>query len=347
MSLLNSISSDNIFSAKKKKEPEEVKNPMLKLKDVPVVFLSYDEPNADENFQYLLDNHPNPKNVHRVHGVKGFDAAHKEAGRVANSLRFFTVDADCKIDRAIWTKSIEITPDIAEATLSWSSRNFVNGLVYGNGGVKLWYTKHVMNMKSHEAADPEDGRNNVDFCWDPENYKQMNNTYGVVHNNSTPKQAFRAGFREGIKMGLDQGNKVPIPDFRHKMYPANYARWLIWMTVGRDVENGEWVIYGARLAAWKLYVENFDHTVIADYDWFNQFWEMQSELLAHGEYLESHSHRIMHELRAALEIPIIELDSDQSIWFKHVHISPNKGQGWPALLNQSALPLYGFTLPKY
>lgn len=342
MSLLNSITSDNLFAPKKTEEQT-----LLKLKDIPVVFLSYDEPNADENHQFLLDNHPNDGLVHRVHGVKGFDAAHKQAARVANAERFFTVDADCKIDRSIWTKSVELTPDIAQATLSWSSRNFVNGLVYGNGGVKLWYTEHVMNMRSHEAADPEDGTNNVDFCWDPENYKQMNNTYGVVHSNATPKQAFRAGFREGIKMGLDQGHKVPIHDFKHKMYPANFARWLIWMTVGRDVENGDWCIYGARLAAHMLYVENFDHTVIADYDWFNTFWETQSQLLAHGEYLESHSHRIMHELRAALEIPLVELDADQSIWFKHVHISPSKGQGWPALLNQSALPLYGFTLPRY
>ncbi len=344
MSLLNSINADNIFSKLEKKKES---NTLLKLKDIPVVFLSYDEPNADENYQFLVDNHPKPDNVYRVHGVKGFDAAHKQAGKVANSKRFFTIDADCKVDATIWSKSIELTPDIEQATLSWSSRNYVNGLVYGNGGVKLWYTEHVMNMRSHEAANPEDGRNNVDFCWDPENYKQMNNTYGVVHSNATPKQAFRAGFREGIKMGLDQGEKVNIADFKHKMYPANFARWLIWMTVGRDVENGDWCIYGARLAAHMLYIENFDHTVIADYDWFNTFWETQSQLLAHGEYLESHSHRIMHELRAALDIPIIEIDADQSIWFKHVNISPNKGHGWPALLNQSALPLYGFTLPKF
>lgn len=344
MSLLNSISSDNIFSNITKKQSE---TSVLKLKDCPVVFLSYDEPNADENYQYLLDHHPNKEKIYRVHGVKGFDAAHKRAAQVANAPRFFTVDADCRVDNAIWSKNVEITSDLARATMSWSSRNVVNGLVYGNGGVKLWFSEHVMNMRSHESADKEDGRNNVDFCWDPDNYKQMNNTYGVVHNNATPKQAFRAGFREGIKMGLDQGEKVAIENFKHKMYPANYARWLIWMSVGRDVENGAWVIYGARLAAWKLYVENFDHTAIADYDWFNNFWEEQTQLLAHGEYLESHSHRLMHELRAALELPLVELDANQSIWFKHVNISPNKGQGWPALLNQSALPLYGFTLPRF
>lgn len=344
MSLLNSINSDNVLDTLKKKLPEI---PLLKLKDVPVIFLSYDEPNADENYQYLMENHPNKEKIKRVHGVKGFDAAHKEAARVADAPRFFTIDADCRVDKTIWTRSIELTPDVARATMSWSSRNLVNGLVYGNGGVKLWFTEHVMNMRSHESADKQDGRNNVDFCWDPDNYKQMNNTYGVVHNNATPKQAFRAGFREGIKMGLDQGEKVAVEDFTHKMYPANYARWLIWQTVGRDVENGAWVIYGARLAAWKLYIENFDHTVIADYDWFSKFWEEQTQLLAHGEYLESHNHRLLNELRAELELPLVELDADQSIWFKHVNISPSKGQGWPALLNQSALPLYGFTLPKF
>ena len=202
MSLLNSINSNDHN---------------LKLRDVPVVFLSYDEPNADENFKFLVEQHPNKEKIYRVHGVKGFDAAHKEAARVAASDRFFTIDADCRVDKSIWNKSVELTADIERATLSWSSRNIVNGLVYGNGGVKLWYTEHVMNMRSHESADKADGRNNVDFCWDPDNYKQMNNTYGVVHNNATPKQAFRAGFREGIKMGLDQGEKVAIENFNHKI----------------------------------------------------------------------------------------------------------------------------------
>ncbi len=73
------------------------------------------------------------------------------------------------------------------------------------------------------------------------------------------------------------------------------------MTIGRDVENGAWVIYGARLAAYKLYVENFDHTVIADYDWFHKFWETQSQILEHGEYLESHNHKLLEVERWKVE----------------------------------------------
>jgi len=55
----------------------------------------------------------------------------------------------------------------------------------------------------------------------------------------------------------------------------------------------------------------------------------------------------MTDLISQLNLPLVELDSIQSVWFKHVHISPGKGLGWPALLNQSALPLFGFELPKY
>lgn len=333
MSLINSL--------------ENKKNKIIKLKDVPVIFLSFDEPNADENFIFLKESHPNPELVQRVHGVKGFDACHKQAAKKAGTSRFFTVDADCRVDAEIWKKSIEITADIAEATLSWSSRNIVNGLVYGNGGVKLWYAEHINNMNSHEAAREGDSTHNVDFCWDPAQYKQMNNTYGVVHNNASAKQAFRAGFREGVKMGLDQGFKVQLEDFKHKMYPANFARWLIWMTVGRDVENGDWVIYGARLAASMLYIENFDHSVISDYEWFDKLWDEQYSKLGQGEYINDHSHRLMLDIVHKLDLPLVELDSAQSVWFKHVHVSPGKGIGWPALLNQSALPLYGFTLPRY
>jgi hypothetical protein len=320
---------------------------VLDMGQIPVVFLSFDEPNADENYEHLRRYHPNPSLIHRVHGVKGFDAAHKAAADAANSMRFFTVDADCRVDKSIWYKHLEITSDVSAATFSWSSRNIVNGLVYGNGGIKLWFSSYVKNMRSHEAAAAGDERNNIDFCWDFENYRQMNNTYGTVVNNASEYQAFRAGFREGIKMGLDQGYKVKVDEFNHKMYPANYSRWLTWMTVGRDVEHGVWCIYGARLAAHMLYLENFDHTKVANYDWFAGFWKTVWRKTQQGKFVEDRAHDLLIKLREALGLPLAELDAAQSEWFKHVNICPPKGSNWPQLLNHSALPLYGFTLPKY
>lgn len=333
MSLINSI---NINNSKA--------NTTLKLRDIPVVFLSFDEPNADANFELLKASHPNPSLVFRVHGVKGFDAAHKACAEFAVNDRFFTVDADCQVNPAIWKQQLDIEKSDLTSTFSWSSRNVVNGLVYGNGGIKLWYAPYVKAMRTHEAADKDDDNNNVDFCWDFENYKQMNNTYGTVMNNASAKQAFRAGFREGVKMGLDQGHKVKVEDFNHKMYPGNYARWLTWMTVGRDVDNGAWAIYGARLGAYNLYINNFDQSVISDYDWFNAYWADIEELTTNPD---EDSHRVMEVLVKELNIPLVELTADQSRWFKHVNINPPKNFGWPAMLNHSALPLFGFTLPKY
>lgn len=334
MSLINSLSN--------KTTPGTI---TFKLREIPAVFLSYDEPNANRNYDALKNTHPRPEMVRRVHGVKGFDAAHKACAQYAVNDRFFTIDGDCQVDPKIWNQELEVDATDAKSTFSWSSRNIVNGLVYGNGGVKLWYAPYVRNMRTHEAADKEDNDNNVDFCWDFDNYKQMNNTYGTVHNNASPFQAFRAGFREGVKMGLDQGHKVKVQEFNHKMYPGNYARWLIWMTVGRDVDNGIWAMYGARLGAYKLYIENFDQSLISDYDWFKEFWnETYNNVSAD---LDASANKLLAELAEQLKLPLVELDAAQSRWFKHVNVNPPKNFGWPAMLNHSALPLFGFTMPRY
>ena len=48
---------------------------ILKVSDMDFVFLSVDEPNAEKNFANLKRKIPWAK---RVHGVKGFDTAHKK-----------------------------------------------------------------------------------------------------------------------------------------------------------------------------------------------------------------------------------------------------------------------------
>ena len=49
------------------------------------VFLSVDEPNAEKNFADLKRKVPWAK---RVHGVKGFDTAHKKAAEISDTDRF-------------------------------------------------------------------------------------------------------------------------------------------------------------------------------------------------------------------------------------------------------------------
>ena len=76
---------------------------ILKISDIDFVFLSFDEPNADKNFADLKKKVPLAK---RVHGVAGFDLAHKKAGEISETQRFITVDADTQIDEEFLTQCL-------------------------------------------------------------------------------------------------------------------------------------------------------------------------------------------------------------------------------------------------
>jgi hypothetical protein len=240
------------------------------IRDIPVVFLSFDEPNADHHWELLQKVVPH-SNIARVHGVKGFDACHKAAGNAFPwSDYVITVDADNQIDPEFFNKTApqQITLGM---TFTWGGRQFTNGLMYGNGGLKMWNRDHLLNMRSHEASDNE--RDAVDFCWDFQQYKEVPGCYSTVYTNGSPYQAFRVGFREGVKLSMEQGQVIDPERISKDMHAANFQRLLTWMTVGRDVEHGAWSMYGARLAAKMLYFDDFDFTLIRDYDWFIDFFE--------------------------------------------------------------------------
>ena len=68
-----------------------------KVLDLDFVFISYKEPNCEENYADLLNKVPWAK---RVHGVKGFDTAHKAAADVAETDFFISIDGDNIIDES-------------------------------------------------------------------------------------------------------------------------------------------------------------------------------------------------------------------------------------------------------
>ena len=147
------------------------------------------------------------------------------------------VDADNIVNDDFF--NIELDMDrIANHVISFAAKNIVNGLVYGNGGIKMWPVDVVNSMRTHEAAPESDKAAQVDFCWNIQ-YVQMNNWYSWVYNNGSPLQAWRAGFREGVKMGLEGGDVVDPSKLKH-IFRENYRRLMVWMTVGEDTENGLW-----------------------------------------------------------------------------------------------------------
>ncbi|CAB4241910.1 hypothetical protein UFOVP71_448 [uncultured Caudovirales phage] len=305
-----------------------------KISDIPVVFLSFDEPNADAHWELLK--HVTPHNrIARVHGVVGFDTAHKTAAdQFPDSAYIITVDADNQVDPKFFNK---ILPDGMDGKVSytWGGRQFTNGLMYGNGGLKMWSTEHLANMRSHELAIEE--RDAVDFCWDFQRYKELPGCFSNVYTNSSPYQAFRVGFREGIKLSMEQGSVLSFEEWPTKMHAANFQRLLTWMTLGRDVNNGMWSVYGARLAVYLLQYENFDVVNIRDYAWFNEFFKKYEE----SDPVRA-SKSIGKKISEGLGWILPDFDTEQSSFLKMLQLHPAKSLTYDDVKWRTNLSLYGW-----
>ena len=271
-----------------------------------VIYISYDEPNADRNYAALCAKIPWAK---RVHGVKGSDAAHKAAAKLSDTDRFITVDGDNVLTGKFLNQVIEVPEDtnFDNCVVSWPSYNIINGLMYGNGGIKCWPKHIVEGMRTHELADSSNVKSQIDFCWDLE-YLPLDKSFSEIHNNGSALQAWRAGFREGVKMSLEQGQRVKqLKD----VWWGNYKRLGIWMMVGADIDNGMWSILGARQGCYMTHFTDWDFINVRDFDYLNNYFTSN---VAHLDPLEE-SKRIGEIIKN--EIPLdVPLTADQSKWFK-------------------------------
>lgn len=286
----------------------------LILHEIDTIFISYDEPNADKHYAELLNILPWAK---RVHGVKGSDAAHKAAANLSETDRFITVDADNLVDSKFYAQDIIIDDENKDYVFSWSGRNAVNGLIYGNGGLKCWTKDFVLNMKTHENSDPDDTENYLEFCFDPR-YYQFNEYYSTSHINGSPFQAWRAGFREGVKMSLNRGEKT---DDVQSVWWQNYQRLLIWMSVGADVKNGKWAMYGARLGCYKTNCTKWDYVNVRDFQYLTDFWKEEIEPKVNDNNIDEIILNLGDTLRLELQLEIAEMDSNASKFFKKVYMN--------------------------
>ena len=291
--------------------------------DCDVVYLSYDEPNAEKNYADLLTKVPWAK---RIHGVEGSDAAHKACAKISETQRFITVDGDNLVQPEFINQSVTFVPgtDLTRKVISWAGYNSINGLMYGNGGIKCWDRDAVLDMKTHENAETDNAKAQVDFCWDLD-YVQLNDCMSIVENNYTPHQAWRAGFREGVKMCLIEGERPTIKDMK-EIHWKNLNRLYVWCMVGADVPNGLWAIYGAREGYFKTMCTDWDFVNVRDFEWLNSYWNSKNKLsetdVIHACY------DLGLELKNKLDAPIDPepFSSGQSKFFKQIYRSPARPQ---------------------
>ena len=276
--------------------------------DLDVIFLTYDEPKKEEFWIKIQNIVPWAK---RVDGVKGSDNAHKAAGEASDTDRFVLIDGDNLPDPDFFNIQLEITDENRDCVFRWRARNEINGLMYGNGGISCWTKDFVANMRTHENSDGSDDTA-VEFCFD-ERYWAMHNCYSTTYPNQTAFQAWRAGFREGVKMCLDRGAKPSLNDFEKKVASRNFDNLLIWQNVGRDVDNGAWAIYGARLGTYLTMLQDWDYTKVQDFDELDKLWQEHKDVDPDVE-----SNRIGVNLNKRLSLPMVDMTADQSYFLKHI-----------------------------
>ena len=238
----------------------------MKIVEFDVVFLSYDEPNADLHYADLCAKAPWAK---RVHGVKGSDHAHKAAANLAETEWFITVDADNIVDPSFFNLDLDMTDPKIEV-YGWCGRNKINGLMYGNGGIKIWKKDFVLNMKTHENSESDRGQ--VDFCWE-DGYRNFPRVYSESIITGSPFQAWRAGFREGVKMTLLDGVRVPPQEIKERIWWHNIHRLRMWSTVGAHEENGKYAILGARMGTWMTNCTNWNYVDVRDFEILRTVYE--------------------------------------------------------------------------
>ena len=279
---------------------------IIDISELDCIFLSYHEPNADANFAYLRSFVPWAK---RVDGIEGSDAAHKAAAAASETDRFILIDADNQPNPEFFNQQLRLDDRNRDCVFRWRAKNAINGLCYGNGGISSWTKDFVNNMRTHEATD---GSNDtaVEFCFD-NRYWAMHDVWSTTFPNSSPQQAWQAGFREGVKLCLDRGRRPSPEEFETATWHGNRANLVIWATVGCDVEFGKWAIMGARQGAYMtMFEDDWDYHEVRDFKKLDILWNFTMD-----KGLQQ-SEQFANILRKRLNLDILSMSPEQSAWFK-------------------------------
>jgi hypothetical protein len=219
-----------------------------------IVFISYNEPNADENYEALKKRFPSAK---RVDGVKGIHRAHIEAAKKCFTKMFWVVDADAQIVDDFNFDYVVPNYDLT-AVHVWQSINPINDLVYGYGGVKLLPRRLTLKMdltKTDMTTSISD------------NFKAIEQIANVTAFNTDEFNTWKSAFRECVKLSSKtiQGQKDEETE----------ERLDTWCLSGEDRQFGSISIRAARSG--RNYGTRFRDDEMAlskinDFEWLKEFY---------------------------------------------------------------------------
>lgn len=252
----------NRFIANKKEWDVVASTP----KPFDIVFISYNELTADDHYAKLLERFPRAL---RIHGVKGIHQAHIEAAKLATTEMFWVVDADAiVVDEFnfefdyIPFYNVQSRKMLRSIVHVWESKNPINNLVYGYGGVKLLPRELTMNM----LTTTTDMTTSISS-----KFKAMPSVSNITAFNTDPFSTWKSAFRECVKLSSNVIDGQIASETEERLNE--------WCVLNDSVSYGFYAYVGA-LAGKAYGQENAGNipalSLINDFDWLQTQFDTSS-----------------------------------------------------------------------
>jgi hypothetical protein len=244
---------------------EKKEQPILasRTKMYDMFFISYHDPLANEKFIKIKKQFPRIKHIKNINGIHN---SHKQAATVSSTPMFWVIDSDAIIVDD-FKFDILLPKYDHDSVFVWHSKNPVNDLEYGYGGIKLLpkdLTTYV-NLNSIDMTLSISQKINI--------VEEVSN---ITVFNTDPFNAWKSAFRECVKLSLKSKTDKEAED-----------RLTVWCTIGKERTYGSFVIDGANEGR-KYAEENADNKSallkINDFKWVRTQFELRVEIM--GNTLE-------------------------------------------------------------
>lgn len=187
-----------------------------------------------------------------MHGVKGIHNAHIKAAQLSDTEMFWVVDGDAYIvddfkfdyQVPIWDRN---------AVHVWRSKNPINDLVYGYGGIKLLPRKLTLNLDV-KSTDMTTSISNE--------FKIIHEVSNITAFNTDPFNTWKSAFRECVKLSSKVIDRQSTEETTQRLE--------VWKTIAHG-NFAEYSIKGAKDAE-QFVSEGNNVALINDFDYLQQLF---------------------------------------------------------------------------
>ena len=188
--------------------------------DYDIIYLSYDEPNADKNYADLVSKCPWAEHVK---GVKGSDSAHKAAAEKSTTDRFITVDADNIINDNFLNQSIDFDEDTFPSDTIIEGRTSIdyiinpatfNPLSLLTSGLRLLILEDIGSEDAEEFAEAWQNTDGTGLVASANDIIEWDgNTWNIVFDASAATSTtYTTNLNTGVQYRYDNGDWLKAVD---------------------------------------------------------------------------------------------------------------------------------------